>query len=335
MRVLLTGGSGSVGKAVIDRLVKRGFSVLVIGRRPDLQFEGAEYQACDVNDYPRLREVIRGCNAVIHLAAIPNPGKGTPEEIFRVNCSGTFNVFQAAAEEGIKRVVQASSINATGQYFGVKPAPLNYLPIDEAHPVFSTDGYSFSKNIIEQIGEFFWNRDGISSVAMRLPYVAPQEYRQHLPEMRQGVKALVDKLCNLSSEERLAWFTSTWQTYNEFRALRPYENWGKVREKMQSVSADLREGMMAMMNRVNFFTLLDERDSAQAMEKGLLADFTGSHTLFVNDSQNWTGIESKIIADLFYPDVKTFKKELVGTETVVSIDRARELIGFEPEYTYG
>ena len=82
--------------------------------------------------------------------------------------------------------------------------------------------------------------------------------------------------------------------------------------------------MMAMNFRVNFFTLLDERDSAQAVEKGLTANFDGSHTLFINDSQNWTGVESRVLADLFYPDVKVFNKPLVGTETVISIDQARQ-----------
>ncbi len=57
--------------------------------------------------------------------------------------------------------------------------------------------------------------------------------------------------------------------------------------------------------------------------------------MFVNDSHNSTGVESKLVAELFYPDVKQFKKELVGTETVISIDKARALIGFEPEYSFG
>ena len=134
MQILLTGGSGAVGKSVVDRLVRSGFAVRVIGRRSDMVFEGAEYLSCDINNYAHLREVIRGCRAVVHLAALPNPAAGTPEEVFRVNAQGTFNVFQAAAEEGIRRVVQASSINATGQFYGVKPAPLLYLPMDEEHP---------------------------------------------------------------------------------------------------------------------------------------------------------------------------------------------------------
>lgn len=337
MRVLLTGGSGSVGKAVVDRLVKKGFSVRVIGRKPDVTLEGAEYEVCDINDYPRLREVIRGCDAVVHLAAIPNPGGGAPQELFRVNCSGTFNVFQAAAEEGIRRVVQASSINATGQFYGTRPAPLLYLPIDEDHPVYSTDAYSFSKNIIEETGQYFWRREGISNLAYRLPWVAPATIHDNPDPRRVGFDSLIEHLSNLSTGARLAWFEQAWEKYNAFRATRPYET-GDItnfRQRMSEMPEEERWMFMSMTSRVNFFTRLDERDSAQAVEKGLTADFTGSHVLFINDSQNWSGVDSKTLADFFYPDVKTFKKELVGRATLVSIDRARDLIGFEPEYTFG
>ncbi len=335
MRVLVTGGSGAVGRAVVERLVQGGHTLRVIGRRPGLVFEGAEYRVCDVNDYAALREAVRGFEAVIHLAAIPNPAFGTPEEIFRVNCSGTFNVFQAAAQEGIRRVIQASSINATGQFFGVKPAPLYYLPIDEEHPVFSTDGYSFSKNIIEQIGEFFWQREGISSLAYRLPYVAPASIHPQMGQWRAGFKALAAELGAMPPAQQRAWFEAAWKAYNEYRAGRPYEPPKASPETLADYPADEGPGMMAMVNRVNFFTMLDERDSAQAFEKGLTAAFEGSHALFINDSQNWTGVESRLLARLFYPDVTEFKQELTGFATLVSIDKARRMIGFEPEYTYG
>lgn len=336
MRILLTGGSGSVGKAVVDRLVQSGHSVLVIGRKPGLQFEGAQYESCDVNDYPRLRQVIRGCEAVVHLAAVPNPSLATPEELFRINCSGTFNVFQAAAEEGIRRVVQASSINATGQFYGIKPAPLHYLPIDEEHPLFSTDPYSYSKHVIEETGEYFWRRDGISSVAYRLPWVAPAVVHETIQQRKDFTHKIIDALLKLSQDERRSWFETAWKAYNEFRAGRPYEKpGGNSWQVINELPDEIRARIGAMSSRVNFFTMLDERDSAQAVEKGLQASFEGAHTLFINDSHNWTGIESNVLAELYYPDVRMRKKELLGTDTLVRIDKARNLIGFEPEYSFG
>jgi nucleoside-diphosphate-sugar epimerase len=308
----------------------------VIGRRPGVELEGAEYRVCDVNDYPALREAVRGCDAIVHLAAIANPGFGQPEEIFRVNCSGSFNVFQAAAQEGIRRVVQASSINATGQFFGLKPAPLHYLPIDEEHPVFSTDAYSYSKNVIENTGEFFWHREGISSLALRLPWVAPAEIHAGLDGWREGIKTFCADLYARPLDERRAWFKQAWQEYNEYRAGRPYEP-PKAQETWESEDypENSNPALMAMSQRVNFFTMLDERDSAQAIEKGLTTPFEGAHTLFINDNLNWTGVETAVLADLFYPDVPIHKKRLTGADTLVSIDKARRLIGFKPEYTFG
>lgn len=335
MQILLTGGSGAVGKSVVDRLVKEGYTVRVIGRRSDMVFEGAEYLACDINNYAHLREVVRGCQAIVHLAALPNPAAGPAEEVFRVNVQGTFNVFQAAAEEGISRVVQASSINAAGQFYGVKPAPLLYLPMDEEHPVFSTDAYSFSKHVIEEIGDYFWRREGISSVAYRLPWVAPSSVHEGIYQNRDRIKTLVANLRTRTAEERLAWFETTWNAYNQFRAGRPYESQGYARQAISEMPDEMRAGMLAMTNRANFFTMLDERDSAQAVVDGLAAHFEGSHALFINDAYNWTGVDSQTLAEIFYPDVKTYKKPLAGVETIISIDKARALIGFEPHYSFG
>jgi hypothetical protein len=207
--------------------------------------------------------------------------------------------------------------------------------MDENHPVFSTDAYSFSKHIIEEIGDYFWRREGISSLAYRLPFVAPAAYHDTVKENRGRMLPLIESMLQKSTLERSAWFEKAWQDYNAFRATRPYEVMGYARQKVSEMPTEQRLAMMAMNYRANFFTMLDERDSAQAAEKGLTANFTGSHILFINDSQNWTGVESRVLADLFYPDVKIFNKPLVGTETVISIDQARQLIGFEPEYSFG
>lgn len=334
MRILLTGGTGSVGHAVVERLSRGGHSILVIGRRESMQVEGAQYQACDINDYAQLREVVRGCDLIVHLAALPSPGSGSPEEVFRVNCQGTFNVFQSAAEEGIGKVIQASSINATGQFFGLKPAPLHYLPIDEDHPTFSTDAYSFSKNVIEEIGEYFYRREGINSAAFRLPYVAAADYHETARQNRQRVQAVVEKLLQKSPQERRAWFDSAWELYNNFRAERPYEKQNFARPYMMSRPDDEREKLVSMMQRVNFFVHVDERDSAQAVEKAIQTDFTGSHALFINDHSNWTGVPSRTLAELFYPDVQEFRSPLEGTESLVSIRKAQSLIGYAPEYSF-
>ena len=87
MKILVTGGTGAVGPAAVKRLVQHGHQVKVIGRRAGtdidpVDIEGAEYQQCDVNDFPSLREQVKGMEGIVHLAAIPYPG-GAPGLLVR------------------------------------------------------------------------------------------------------------------------------------------------------------------------------------------------------------------------------------------------------------
>jgi len=89
-----------------------------------------------------------------------------------------------------------------------------------------------------------------------------------------------------------------------------------------------------MSGRSNFWTSLDVRDAAQAAEKALLADYEGSHPIYVTDARNFVGFPSEELARVFFPEVTMWKKPLVGEETLVSIEKARKLIGFEPQYPF-
>ena len=171
MKILVTGGTGSVGRSAVERLIQNGHEVKVIGRRIDMEIDGGEYQSCDITDFESIREQVKGMEAVVHLAAIPSPMSHTGQEIFRINCMGSFNVYRAAANEGIKRVVSASSINAFGYNYGMKSFPLKYFPIDEDQIGMTTDPYSFSKQVLEDTADYFWRREGISGICMRLPGV--------------------------------------------------------------------------------------------------------------------------------------------------------------------
>ncbi len=335
MKIFVTGGAGAVGKAAVKRLVEQGYQVKVIGLTPGVEIPGAGYEVCDIGNYAALREALRGFDRVVHLAAIPGPALAPGDQVFQSHVQGTFNVFKACEEEGIRRVVQASSINVLGVFYGLKPAPVEYLPVDEAHPCVATDVYSFSKQCVEDIGDYYWRRSGITSIALRLPYVAPVEFHQANLAHQQKMRELCDRLLGLSVDERMRWFDECWQGFNELRSRGILETPGMT-ERLQDENPDLYDRVWFPMTcRVNFWTLLDERDSAQAIEKSLLANIEGSHALFVNDDQNRSGIPSRVLAELFYPDVKNFKKPLEGLDTLVSIDRASQLIGFTVEYTFG
>ena len=332
MKVLITGGTGSVGMAAVRRLVEKGHDVRVIGRREGLVIEGGEYRSCDIDDYAALREQVKGMEGVVHLAGIPGPSGGSSEAIFRANCQGTFNVYQAATAEGIKRVVSASSINGFGYNFGTKAFPLEYFPIDEEHPPQTTDPYSFSKQIVEETGAYFWRREGISGVSLRLPWVySLEDGAKERVEMRlKNVRDLFTTFLELPEEEQREKVKQWKGVIAETREKRLCEQRGH-RKQMQKRP----EEFSVRFGVNNFWTSIDARDSAQVIEQGLIVDYEGSHVLFVNDSRNVAVANSEKLLQAFYPEVTGRKKGIEGAETMVSIDRARQLLGFEPEFSLG
>jgi nucleoside-diphosphate-sugar epimerase len=335
MHILITGGLGRVGKVVTERLVQKGDDVRVIGIEADPHMQGIEYVTCDILDYAHVREQVKGIDAIIHLAAIPSPRSNPGQETFQVNAAGTFNVFEAAADEGIKRIVQASSINAVGCAWSAKDIQAHYFPIDEAHPSFTTDAYSFSKQVIEEIGDYYWRRAGISSVAMRFPAVWPADYvnSERFREGRVKMRAALDELVAQPEDQRRERLAKVRQRALEFRGQHMMEYPHPSPETTLGGSPDDLILKAYTFDRFNFWAFVDERDSAQSMDKGLTADFEGSHALFINADQNWLGYDSQMLVRLFFAEANQWKRQIQGAETLVSIDKARKLIGYVPEYT--
>ena len=85
-----------------------------------------------------------------------------------------------------------------------------------------------------------------------------------------------------------------------------------------------------LFDRLNFWSVVSTEDAAQSFEKGLQADFSGHHPLFIASERNYLGYNNQILADLFFPKLNTFKKDLDNDGTLLSIDKAKALIGFEP-----
>jgi hypothetical protein len=83
--------------------------------------------------------------------------------------------------------------------------------------------------------------------------------------------------------------------------------------------------------RFNFWAYIDDRDAAQAAEKSLTADYEGSHPLFINNDHNSVGYSSQKLVEIFFPGVP-IKSEIQDADTLVSIEKAKNLIGYQPEY---
>ena len=172
MKIVITGGSGRVGKYVIEDLKKNGYEITVFDfKKPfinDVRF--IKGNMMNIGD---CRKAVKGSDVIVHLAAIPSVDiNNPPEKVFNVNVGGTFNIFQAAVDMKIKKIVQTSSQCAFGSYLSLskKIKPL-YLPMDENHPQNPSDAYSLSKKISEEIGEFFTKNYNIKTIMLRIGIV--------------------------------------------------------------------------------------------------------------------------------------------------------------------
>lgn len=175
MKVLITGANGRFGKHVVNELRDHGHTPVLLDIKPGRN-EHFESLLCDCTDLKSLAPYIQKVDSVIHLAAIPSPGRHTDSEIFQANCVGTYNIFSACVDAGIRKIAIASSINALGAYYGIKPLNIEYFPIDEQHPQLCSDAYSFSKKINEETARFFWLRYGISSISARMSFIREPDY---------------------------------------------------------------------------------------------------------------------------------------------------------------
>jgi len=120
--VLVTGGSGFVGGAVLARLVEEGRPVRALARSEGaaraVEAAGARAVRGDVLDPSSLLEAMRGCDVVFHAAGVNAMCLPDPGPMLRVNVEGTANVVRAAAAAGVRRVVHTSSASAIGEPAG-------------------------------------------------------------------------------------------------------------------------------------------------------------------------------------------------------------------------
>jgi nucleoside-diphosphate-sugar epimerase len=332
MNILVTGGAGNVGKGVVAHLIQQEHQVRVIDRKIEGKQDGVEYAACDITDYDVVREQVRGMQGIIHLAAYPYPGAAPGPELFRVNATGTYNVFEAAAAEGIRRVTCASSINAFGFNFGVKEFPIHYFPIDEAHPTFTSDPYSFSKGITEEIAAYYWRRDEISSTCLRMPWVysiTPEWVdmgKTFLQQYEAGMREFL-ALPTAEQAQRVQAFKADLVKQRALRlAEKPFAPDGHNEEEYQDPS------LMVFFGYSDFWAVISVDDTARAFEQSLLAEYEGSHPLFIAERENSTGIDSEALLRILFPEVTTRRRSIAGNSSIISYDKARDLIGFEPRY---
>ncbi|KAL7010295.1 hypothetical protein EMMF5_000316 [Cystobasidiomycetes sp. EMM_F5] len=158
MRIAVTGSSGNVGAATVHYILEHGGeAVSILGLDitaptqilPDSLKPRFEFKRLDSTVYDDVHQAFRGCDAIIHCAALPTVGKFPAPLIHNTNVVSSYNALHAAASLGITRVVQLSSINAIGACYTPYLLDFHYLPLDESHPFIGADPYALSKQVCE------------------------------------------------------------------------------------------------------------------------------------------------------------------------------------------
>lgn len=168
MRIAITGGVGRLGRYVVRALASYAPRVLDIAAPAN---PPPDFHQVDVRDLNALRPALRGIEVVVHLGAIDRSFATDDAATMQVNALGTWNVFEAARQEGVRRVVHCSSSSVTGIDASNPTLPPDYLPIDETHPTRATDAYGISKLCGEKIAEGF-SRRGLEVIVIRPVFVA-------------------------------------------------------------------------------------------------------------------------------------------------------------------
>jgi nucleoside-diphosphate-sugar epimerase len=280
-RICVTGAAGKAGRAAVSDLREHGYDVLAT----DVAVADARAQGllrADLADYGQATEVLRGCDAVVHLANIPAPGLASPAVTFNANVAMNFNVFHAAAALGLSSVVWASSETTLGLPFGGGPeqfpgAPgeVRYAPVDEDHFPFPATTYALSKVASEAIADQVARWSGIPFTGLR-----------------------ISNIMDAGEYDR---FPSFWPDPH----LRKWNLWGYV----------------------------DVRDVAAACRLGLEADVAGSSNVIIAAADTVMNRPSRDLLAEVFPHVPV-TGEVSEFGTLLSIDRARDLLGYQPRHSW-
>jgi nucleoside-diphosphate-sugar epimerase len=277
--VVLTGGSGKLGRVCLADLLEHGYAVTNVDlvRPPD---DPSPFVRADLTDMGQAMEVLhqvddryQGVDALVHLGAVPAPGMVPGAELFRNNTISTYNVFAAARHMGIRNVVWASSETVLGLPFDTPPP---YLPIDEEYPPRPESAYSLSKVMGEEMARQFCRWD---------------------PQM---------KIIGLRFSNVM--LTSDYAGFPEFDHDPARRKW-------------------------NLWSYIDARDGAQAVRKALEAPLTGAEVFIIASPDT---VMSRPITELvaeFFPGVP-WHREIGPHDTAFSIDKARRLLGYDPQYSW-
>jgi nucleoside-diphosphate-sugar epimerase len=278
-RVVVTGGSGKLGRACVEDLLSHGYEVLNVDTMPPVK-ENCPFVQADLTDFGQAFEILAGVDdrlgeieALVHLAAIPAPGKQPNAVTFKVNTLSTYNVFEAARRLKIRNVVWASSETVLGLPFD-KPPP--YAPVDEDYAGRPETAYSLSKLLGEEMAKQFCRWD---------------------PEL----KIIGLRFSNVMEPGDYARFPS--------------------------FDADAR------LRKWNLWAYIDARDASQAIRRALEAPIKGAEIFVIANADTVMSRPNAELMAEVYRGVP-LAQDASGNETLLSIEKARRLLGYQPQHSW-
>ena len=278
-RVVVTGGSGKLGRAVVAHLSEQGWDVVNLDRVPPAVPQPT-FVRVDLTDHGEVASALSGVDdryssidAVVHLAAIPAPGLASNAATFHNNMLATYNVFSAARAAGVRDIVWASSETVLGLPFDTPPP---YVPVDEQYEGRPESTYSLVKFLEEHMARQLCRWDpALKMVGLRFSNVMePADY-------------------------------AAFPSFDSDALARKWNLWGYI----------------------------DARDGAQAVRKALEYDARGCEIFVIANADTvMSRPNSQLLAEVF-PDVE--RRDSSGDhDTLLSIDKARRLLGYEPAHSW-
>jgi nucleoside-diphosphate-sugar epimerase len=218
MRILVTGARGKVGAAAVAALHDAGHEVTGADQQRasfEADRDAVDYRQVDLTDAGDAFAVVRGHDAVVHAAAIPDPNHNAPHTVFQNNVMATFNTLEAAVRFDVPRFVNISSETVPGFFFPERAWLPDYLPVDEQHPIRPQDPYATAKYFGELLMDGAVRRSEITGVSIRPSWVQWEgNYEMNLgpwmrePAVSEGFWAYIDAY-DLADAIRLAVEAST------------------------------------------------------------------------------------------------------------------------------
>ncbi|MFV2035017.1 MAG: NAD-dependent epimerase/dehydratase family protein [Halocynthiibacter sp.] len=160
-KIVLTGAAGRLGSYLREPLGKLAEHLVSTDIAGDIGklYPGESYVQADLADKPAIMDLLEGADTVVHFGAI---GDEAPfDDILSANIIGAYNIWEAAAQNGVGRVVYASSIHAVGMH-----AKNDFIGVDAAHRPDSY--YGLAKCFAEDLASLYWDKRGVEAVCMRI-----------------------------------------------------------------------------------------------------------------------------------------------------------------------